>query len=173
MQTSGSLYLDSHSGSFVFGHNDDYSEEKEKKIIIRGHVNHQGNPMNISGISFLLQVKEVSDDFKYAKIKNPEPYQKDKESYCYGKAIFLKANKNVCPSEDCIHIDLLLTFVEFSYLKNILDKFFSGTIQLLVNIQVMGLEYGPGRPEFNQFPADQYLTVVGYQFIAHSKEMTI
>jgi hypothetical protein len=173
METSGSLYLDSHSVSFVFGRNDDYSEEKEKKIIIRGQVNHQGNPMDISGISFLLQVKEVSDDFKYAKINNPEPYQKDKESYCYGKVILQKANKNICSSEDCIHIDLLLTFVESSYLMNILDKFFSGTIQFLVIIQVVGLEYGAGRPEFNQFPGDQYLTVVGYQFIAHSKEMRI
>ena len=69
MWGSRGLFLNARSARFIFGH-DDFSEANSKEIIIVGQAD-QDNATNIAGISFGLTVKEVENDFKYDKIKNP------------------------------------------------------------------------------------------------------
>jgi len=168
MRGSRSLFLNARSARFIFGH-DDFSEANSKEIIILGQAD-QDNATNIAGISFILKAKEVKNDFKYDKIKNPYEEHKSEESYCYGNAILLKPDKHI--KKETIDVDLLLTSVEFSHLKDILYNFFGGTVELSVHIQIVGMELGH-EPWLDKFPPEHNLPVVGYKFIAHSKEMTI
>jgi len=168
MQGSRSLFLNAQSASFAFGC-DDFSGANSKEIIITGQAD-QDNATNIAGISFILKVKEVTKDFKYDKIKNPYEEYKNEESYCYGNAILLEADEHMKKKK--IDVDLLLASVEFSHLKDILDKFFLGTVELLVNIRIVGMELG-FEPWLDKFPPAHNLPVVGYTFIVRSKEMAI
>jgi hypothetical protein len=168
MQGSRSLFLNARSVSFIFGH-DDFSGANSTEIIIRGQAD-QDNATNIAGISFILKVKEVKNDFKYDKLKNPYEEYKNEESYCYGNAILLKPDEHI--KKETIDADLLLTSVEFSHLKDILDKFFAGTVDLSVHIQIVGMELGH-EPWLDKFLPEHNLPVVGYRFLVHSKEMPI
>jgi len=168
MQGSRSLFLNARTASFIFGH-DDFSEANSKEIIIRGQAD-QDNATNIAGFSFILKVKEVKNDFKYDKIKNPYEEYKHEESYSYGNAILLKPDEYI--KKETIDVDLLLTSVDFSRLNDILDKFFAGTVELSVHIRIVGMELGH-EPCLDKFPPEHNLPVVGYKFIVHSKEMAI
>jgi hypothetical protein len=81
-----------------------------------------------AGVTFILKVKEVTDDFRYDKIKNPYDQYQNEESYCYGNAILIDPDKYI--EKTTFDIDLLLTSVEFSHLKYILGQFFAGAVDL-------------------------------------------
>ena len=168
MQGSRSLLLNARSARFIFGH-DDFSEANSKEIIIVGEAD-QDNATNIAGVSFILEAKQVKNDFKYDKIKNPYEEHKSEESYSHGKAILLKPDEHI--KKETLDVNLLLTSVEFSHLKDILDNFFGGTVELSVHIQIVGIELGY-EPWLDKFPPEHNLPVVGYKFIVRSKEMTI
>lgn len=168
MRGQRSLFLNARSARFAFGY-DDSSVTNLREIIIIGQTD-QDNATNIAGVTFVLKVKEVTDDFKYDKMKNPDEEYQNGESYCYGNAIFLKPGE--CIKEATIDIDLLLTFTEFSNLKYVMDKFFLGTVELLVIIQIIGMELG-FEPCLDKFPAEHNLPVVGYKFVVRSKEIAI
>jgi len=173
MNGTRTLFLNARSATFIFGKGEFFHL---KPISISGQAD-LDNASNIAGISFILQVKEVTDDFNFDKIKNPhyEEFKKagltiNEELYCYGNAILLNPGEHI--KKELIDISLLLTSVEFSHLKDILDKFFLGTVQLSVHIQIVGMELGH-EPWLDKFPPEQNLSVVGYGFIVHSKELEI
>jgi hypothetical protein len=168
MQGSRSLFLNARSARFIFGH-DNFSEADSKEIIILGQAD-QDNATNIAGTSFILRAKEVKNDFRYDNIKNPFEEHKDGESYCYGNAILLEPGEHI--KKETLDVDLLLTSAEFSHLKDTLDIFFGGTVELSIDIQIVGMELGH-EPWLDKVPAEHNLPVVGYKFIVHSKEMTI
>ena len=168
MQGSRSLFLNARSVSFIFGH-DDFSGANSKETIIRGQAD-QDNATNIAGISFILKVKEVENDFKYDKLENLYEEYKNEASYRYGNAILLKPDEHI--KKETIDADLLIKFVEFSHIRDILDKFFAETADLSVHIQIVGMELGH-EPWLDKFPPEHNLPIVGYKFIASSKEMTI
>ncbi len=164
MLGSSSVVLNADFASFSFGY-DDFSREYLKEIILTGRTDHD-NPSNIAGISFTLQAREATEDFKYAKIKNPHEEDEDGESYCYGDVILMKADEQM--KEKTMSVDLLLTSAGFSHLKDILDKFFVGAVELLVTIGIAGKEFG-FEAWWDEFPPEKNLPVVAYTFTARSK----
>lgn len=168
MRGSRSLFLNARSASFAFGY-DDSSVSNLREIIIIGQADHD-NATNIAGVPFVLKIKEVTGDFKYDKIKNPYKEHKSEESYCHGNAILLKPDEHI--KKETLDVDLLLTSAEFTHLKDILDNFFGGSVELSVHIQIVGMELG-SEPWLDKFPIEHNLPVVGYKFIIRSKETTI
>ena len=166
MQGSRSLYLNARSATFSFGY-DDFSETNSREIAIRGQTDY-GNPINTAGIAFTLKATEVADDFKYDKMKNPDQEYQNEEPYCYGTAIILNPSEFI--SETTLDVDLSLTFTEFSYLKDVLDKFFVGAADFRVRISVIGMELGFCQ-QLHKLPEEHKLPVVGYTFVMHSKEI--
>lgn len=161
------IFLNVDGVSFIVS-NDEITKPSSKTIMIRGRLDYD-NAINIQGSDFGLRLSLIPDDFEYPKISGFKNIQVDQNQDlpCCGTALLMTPGTHL--EKKTMDIDIRINREDFSDIKYVLDKYLSGTIDLIVGISVCGLKIGH-EPIFDEFPEEQHLPIVGYRFIAHSKE---